>query len=123
MDANQHISMEEYKTISGAWEKSAAADSAEPNSKAILQRLRLLFLLRQHWRTPSFFHAPRFGMRQCFSMRQGFGMHQCFSVRQGFGMRQCFVCTKVLACANVFVHFCQRLYFCVFYWHQYFGFI
>jgi hypothetical protein len=30
------------------------------NSKAIPQRVRLLFLLRQHWRTPSFFCAPLF---------------------------------------------------------------
>jgi hypothetical protein len=30
------------------------------NSKAILQRARLLFLLRQHWRTPSFFCATMF---------------------------------------------------------------
>ncbi len=30
------------------------------NSKAIPQRVRLLFLLRQHWRTPSFFCAPIF---------------------------------------------------------------
>jgi hypothetical protein len=38
MYAIQHISKEENKTISGA----------KPNSKAILQRIRLLFLLRQH---------------------------------------------------------------------------
>ncbi len=30
------------------------------NSKAILQRVRLLFLLHQHWRTPSFSCAPIF---------------------------------------------------------------
>jgi hypothetical protein len=30
------------------------------NSKAIHQRARLLFLLRQHWRTPSFSCAPIF---------------------------------------------------------------
>jgi hypothetical protein len=30
MNLNQHFSMEEYKTISGAWEKSAIANSAEP---------------------------------------------------------------------------------------------
>jgi hypothetical protein len=34
---------EKYETISGALEKSAAAHSAEPNSKAILQCLGLLF--------------------------------------------------------------------------------
>ncbi len=60
MYAIQHISKEENETISGAWEKSAAADSAEPNSKAILQHLRLLFLLRQNWRVPSFFQMPMF---------------------------------------------------------------
>jgi hypothetical protein len=54
MNAIQHISKEEYETISGVWEKSAAADSAEPNSKAILQRLCLLF------------QAPILFMRQCF---------------------------------------------------------
>jgi hypothetical protein len=30
--AIQHINKEENEAISGAWEKSAAADSAEPNS-------------------------------------------------------------------------------------------
>jgi hypothetical protein len=32
-------------------------------------------------------------------------------MRQGFGMRQC---AKVLACANVFVHFCQAYIFVYF---------
>ncbi len=59
MDAIKHISKEENETIRGASEKSAAADSAEPNSKAILQRIPLL-LLRQHWRAPSFSCAPTF---------------------------------------------------------------
>ncbi len=71
MNAIQHLIQEKDETINGAREKSAAADSAEPNSKAILQRLRLLFPApniggRQCsaetyvWQTPSFF------MRQCF---------------------------------------------------------
>jgi hypothetical protein len=48
MYAIQLISKEENETIRGALLKSAAVDSAELNSKAIFQRIRLLFLLRQH---------------------------------------------------------------------------
>ncbi len=72
------------------------------NIKAILQRVCLLFLLRQHWRAPSlsccanlgghlvfnmrqhFYGRQYFSMRQVFSIRQRFWMHQVFTIRQRF---------------------------------------
>ncbi len=60
------------------------------NSKAILQRARLLFLLRQHWRTPSF------PVHQYFCRRQYLSRRQVFSSRKDFG------CTKFLPSAKDF---------------------
>jgi hypothetical protein len=40
------------------------------NSKAILQRVRLLFLQRQHWRAPSYFCCANIGGRLVFLLRQ-----------------------------------------------------
>ncbi len=110
MYAIQHISKEENETISGAWVKSAVADSAEPNSKAILQRICLLFLLRQHFCRRQYFSMrqgfairQRFWMRQCFSIRRRFRRGQCFCIRQGFWMHQCFC-----------IYFAAPIFLCIF---------
>jgi hypothetical protein len=50
-----NINKEENLLISGTREKSAVADSAEPKQQAVLQRLRLLFLLRQHFHGCQYF--------------------------------------------------------------------
>jgi hypothetical protein len=42
------------------------------NSKAILQRARLLFLLHQHWRALNFFRAPTFLSMPTFFHAQSF---------------------------------------------------
>ncbi len=51
---------EKKETFSGAWEKSAAADPAKPNSKEILMRLR------QHFSDAKFLSAPIFCQRLYF---------------------------------------------------------
>jgi hypothetical protein len=51
---------EKEEIFSGAWEKSAAADSAEPNSKEILLRLRHLSVCASFLWTPSFFRCQVF---------------------------------------------------------------
>ncbi len=61
------------------------------NSKAVLQQVLLLFLLRQH-----FCRRQRFWMRQVFSIRQRFWMRQCFWIRRVFWMCQCFWIRRVL---------------------------
>jgi hypothetical protein len=72
------------------------------NSKAVLQRVRLLFLLRQHfcgrqrfWMRQTFSICQRFWMRQSFSIHQNFGCSQTLSIRQRFWMRQTFnICQR-----------------------------
>jgi hypothetical protein len=48
---------EKSEFFSGAWEKPAAADSAEPNSKEILLGLRQLFVDGKILSTPYFVDA------------------------------------------------------------------
>ncbi len=121
MNAVQHISKEDYETIRGAWEKSAAADSAKPNSKAILQRLCLLFpaptiggcqcsagaYVR---RTPSFF------VRQFFSCANVLSTPRFLYAPMFLSMP--IICRRLsFAGANVFVYImiCWRKYFEVFF--------
>ncbi len=112
----------ENETINGAWEKSAAADSAEPNIKAILQRLRLLFLLRQQWQASSFFQGPKFSeganifpCAKVLASAKFFGCANVFVSAKVFGCANVFVSAKDFGCANVFVYICWRLFFCVFF--------
>jgi hypothetical protein len=61
------------------------------NSKAILQRVRLLFLLRQHFcRCQHFSIHQRFWIRQVFSIHRRFWIRQVFSIRQRFWIPQVF---------------------------------
>jgi hypothetical protein len=74
------------------------------NSKAILQWVRPLFLLRQH-----FCRCPRFWMHQVFSIRLRFRMPQRFWIRRVLAS------TKGSGCANVFVYILRRLHFYIFF--------
>jgi hypothetical protein len=84
------------------------------NSKTILQRVRLLFLLRQHfcrrqgfWMRQVFSIRKSFWMRQVFSICQRFWMRQVFSIRQRFCRRQCFC---IFCSAYIFVYFSAFLF-------------
>ncbi len=102
------------------------------NSKAILQQARLLFLLPQHWRAPSFFRQrfwrrqvfnirqrfwirqvfsirQRFWIRQVCSIRQRFWMHQVFTIRQRFWRRQCFWMSQCFC-----IYFAEPIFLCIF---------
>ena len=95
------------------------------NSQAILQRVRLLFLQRQHWRAPNFSAAPtlagawffccaNLGGRLVFPWRQHYYGHQYFPMRRVFTIRQRFwVCRCFLNAPMFFVHTFRRLYFCI----------
>ncbi len=113
---------EELETISGAWEKSAATDSAEPNSKQFFSVLAY-FCRRQDLQAPIFLDANVFG-RQCFWMpmfletnvfgRQCFWMPMLLDAND-FGW-QCFPNPPMFCIFNQCLYFCvfyQRLYFCV----------
>jgi hypothetical protein len=60
MYVNQHISKEENETSAGPERSQLLQILPSLTAKEILQRLRLLFLLRQHWQAPSFSCAPMF---------------------------------------------------------------
>jgi hypothetical protein len=90
-------------------------DSAEPNSKAILQRICLLFLLCQHWRAPSFSCCTNIGGRLVFPVRQYFPMHQGFGICQGFWMRQCFCICQGFWMRQCFcIYFPASIFLCIF---------
>ncbi len=95
--------------------RPSAGPERSQQLQAILQQVRLLFLLRQHfcrrqrfWMHQGFRICQRFWMRQGFSirqrfwMRQGFGICQRFWRPQGFGIRQRCEGIKVLASAKDF---------------------
>jgi hypothetical protein len=109
--------------------RSGAFSDRDPGWKnsAILQRVCLLFLPRQHWRTPSFSCAPYFCRRQYFSRRQVFTVCQRFGCAKFLPSAKDFGCAKflpsakdfeganVVGCANVFVYILWRIYFCIFF--------
>ncbi len=68
------------------------------NSKAILQRVRLIFLLRQHWRAPSFFpvHQHSVGAKD-------FGCSKFLASAKDFGCAKFLSSAKDFEGANVFV--------------------
>ncbi len=68
--------------------------------KAILQRVCLLFLLRQH-----FCRSQRFWMRQGFGIHRRFWRRQCFCICRVFWMRQCFC---IFCGAYIFAYFSLR---------------
>jgi hypothetical protein len=79
------------------------------NSKAILQRVRLLFLLRQHFSRRQYFSRRQvfsicliFWMRQGFSICLIFWMRQVFSIRLIFWMRQVFSICLIFWIRQVF---------------------
>ncbi len=78
------------------------------------------FLLSQHWRTPSFF--PCANIFVCAKVLACANIFVCAKVLACTNVSVCIkvlACVNVFGCANVFVHFCWRLYFCVFYLHSY----
>ncbi len=67
------------------------------NSKAILQRVRLHFLLRQHWRAPVFFPSAKdFGCTKVLASAKNFGWAKILASTKDFA------CAKVLASAKDF---------------------
>jgi hypothetical protein len=80
--------------FSGAWEKSAATDSAEPNSKEILLRLRHLFVDANSLSTPGFFRRPHFVDADILSTH-------IFCQRQYFVAAGIFVDTYIFVSANI----------------------
>jgi hypothetical protein len=67
------------------------------NSKAVLQRVCLLFLLRQH-----FYGRQYFPRRRVFTKRQRFWMRQVFSIRLIFWMRKVFCICLIFWMRQVF---------------------
>ncbi len=84
------------------------------NSKAILQRICLLFLLRQHFR-----RRQRFWMHQVFSIRQRFWMRQVFSIRQRFWMCQYYCIPSVFLDAPMFCIYLTAPTFLYIFLHSY----
>jgi hypothetical protein len=114
------------------------------NSKAVLQRIRLLFLLRQHWRAPSFSCATTFlyidaNIFPCAKLlastkdfgcakvlasapknAKDFGCAKVLASAKDFGCAKFLASAKdfeganVFGCDNVFVYILWRLYFCIF---------
>ncbi len=97
------------------------------NSKAVLQRVRLLFLLRQHFYGRQYFSRRQvfsirqrfwirqvFWMRQCFWIRRVFWMRQCFWIRRVFWMRQCFWIRRVFWTRQCFVYFTALTFLYIF---------
>jgi hypothetical protein len=98
---------EKYEFFSGAWEKSAAADSAEPNSKEILLGLRQLFVDAKILSPPIFCQRPYF-------------VDPSILLTPVFCWRQYFVDANILS-TSIFcqcgyfcweIIFCRRWYFC-----------
>jgi hypothetical protein len=79
------------------------------NSKAILQRVRLLFLQRQHWRAPSFSLGPTFLWTPIFSYAP-----KILGVPSFFHPPMFFECANVLLYiffgAYIFVYFSAFLF-------------
>ncbi len=107
--AIQHISKEENKTVSGAWEKSAVAVRQFFSRSAYFSCCanisgRLIFSVCQH-----------FCRRQCFSMHQGFSIRQRFWMHQGFGIRQCFCIHQCFWMRQCFCkYFATLIFLCIF---------
>ncbi len=78
------------------------------NSQAILQRVRLLFLQRQHWRAPSFSLAPTFLWTPIFSYAPSF-----YHPPKILGVPMFF------ECANVFCTYFSALIFLYTFLHSY----
>ncbi len=114
MYAIQHICKKENETISGHERSQQLQIPPSLNSKAILQRVRLLFLLRQHWRAPSFSAAPTLAGALFFCCANLGGRlvfpgtnigHQYFPMRRVFTISQRFwVCRCFLNAPMFFVH-------------------
>ncbi len=86
------------------------------NSEAILQRTRLLFLLRQRRRVPSFSRAPTFLQTPIFFQATRF-----WHLPKIFDAPRFWHPPKILE-APMFLYpprFLRRLYFCVFFLHSY----
>jgi hypothetical protein len=96
MYAIQHIRRRRTRPSTGPERSQQLQILPSLNSKAILQRIRLLFLLRQHFR-----RHQRFWMNQVFSIHQRFWMRQVFSIRQRFGCANITVSPVFFGCANV----------------------
>ncbi len=98
------------------------------NSKALLQRVHLLFLLRQHFygrqcfpRHRVFTRRQRLWMRQVFGIRLIFWMRQVLSIRLIFWMRQVFSIRQVFARRQCFINICGAyvfsISFCILIWY------
>ncbi len=84
------------------------------NSQAILQRVRLLFLQRQHWRGPSFSLASTFLWTPIFSYAPSF-----YHPPKILGVPSFFHPPKFFECANAFCTYFSALIFLYTFLHSY----
>jgi hypothetical protein len=107
MNANQHISIEEYETIMGP-------ERSQQLQILLSLTVRRLFCenLRQPLRTPMFSKSANLCGRQCFPSPPTFADTNVFQIRQPLRKRQCFLNPPTFADAHVLSApmFCKSAY-------------